>query len=1200
MFVHLHLHTEYSLLDGACRIRDIPAAVKKAGGNAVAITDHGVMYGAVQFSRACRAEGIKPIIGCEVYVAPRTRFDKTAELDKNCYHLILLAKNETGYKNLCLLVSAGFTEGFYSKPRIDLELLYAHHEGLIALSACLAGFIPQHIMSGDFYSAEKHASEMQRVFGEGNYYLELQDHGLSRQKEVNRGIIEIADKLSIPLVATNDVHYINKEDADTQAVLSCIQMNRKLSDGRPLGFETDEFYLKSGDEMAALFRSRPDAVENTSKIADMCDFEFDFSKTYLPRYVPDDGLSPADELKMLTQRGFSEKVGKGAITFYKNSEAEYMARIEYELDTIIRLGYAEYYLIVLDFIRYAKTHGIPVGPGRGSGAGSLVAYLVGITEIDSLKYDLMFERFLNAERVSMPDFDTDFCDERRQEVIDYVSRKYGADKVSGIITFGTLAPRAAVRDVGRVLDVSYQECDEIAKAIPQAINMTFDAAMNGRLAELYETSGNAKRIIDIARKIEGMPRHASVHAAGVVITEKPVYEYLPLAVSGDYRITQFDMDTVAAMGLLKFDFLGLRYLTVIDGCEKQIRSERPDFSIDSVPLDDKETFDMLSEGKTLGLFQLESPGMRRLLTRMKPYCIDDIIATIAMYRPGPMDSIPKYLENRRRPEKTEYALPVLREILKSTCGCIIYQEQVMKICCEVAGFSAGRADIVRRAMSKKKPKEMEQARKAFIYGETDENGREICKGALKLGVPLETAEKIYGEMESFAAYAFNKNHAAPYALICYRTAYLKRHFPAEYFAALLSSVLGNSVKTAVYTEEAAKCGIRVLSPDINDSQSKYTTVYVDGKKCIRYGLTGIKGVGITFVEAIREARRDGYFKSFFDFCVRIPKAESSRRQIESLIKCGAFDSLGVSRGRILGEFENIMRIVSSRSKQNVDGQIDMFAAASDGADEQEYDIPEGRDVSQAEKLAFEKEATGLYFSGHPLDEYSDFTTASGCIEAGILIDSFGEHGDAAESGGFTDGQTVTLCGMITEKAEKETKHGDIMAFLTLEDRSGEIQVTVFPKLYRTSSYLLVRGAAVCVKGDISVKEDEPPKLLASSVVPMIKNGANGGAAARENAAKAEEIRNGADAGGTQDAEERSSSVAVGKASKLYLRLPSLSCPEMKRVKALIGIYPGTVPVVIYGCEEKKYVALQTGGTSPTEGMKTYLKKMLGEENVVLK
>ncbi|MBO4217380.1 MAG: DNA polymerase III subunit alpha, partial [Clostridia bacterium] len=926
MFVHLHLHTEYSLLDGACRIRDIPAAVKKAGGNAVAVTDHGVMYGAVQFYRACKAEGIKPIIGCEVYVAPRSRFDKTAELDKNCYHLILLVKNETGYKNLCRLVSAGFTEGFYSKPRIDLELLYAHHEGLIALSACLAGFIPQHIMSGDFHSAEQHAAEMKRIFGEGGYYLELQNHGLPRQKEVNRGIIEIADKLSIPLVATNDVHYLEKGDADTQAVLTCIQMNRKLSDGRPLGFETDEFYLKTEEQMRALFATRRDAVDNTAKIADMCDFDFDFSKTYLPRYTPADGLSPADELRMLAQRGFSEKVESGEITFDLHGEDEYKSRIEYELDTIIRLGYAEYYLIVLDFIRYAKAHGIPVGPGRGSGAGSLVAYLVGITEVDSMRYDLMFERFLNAERVSMPDFDTDFCDERRQEVIDYVSAKYGEDRVSGIITFGTLAPRAAIRDVGRVLDVSYQECDEIAKAIPQAVNMTFETAMKGKLSEIYNSSGNARQIIDIARKIEGMPRHASVHAAGVVITEKPVCEYLPLATSGDYRITQFDMDTVAAMGLLKFDFLGLRYLTVISDCEKQIGERTPGFSVKDIPLDDKATYDMLSEGRTLGLFQLESPGMRRLLSQMKPYCLDDIIATIAMYRPGPMDSIPRYLENRRHPEKTEYALPVLRDILKSTCGCIIYQEQVMKICCEVAGFSAGRADIVRRAMSKKKPKEMELARKAFIYGETDENGREVCPGAVRLGVPAETAEKIYGEMESFAAYAFNKNHAAPYALICYRTAYLKCHFPAEYFAALLSSVLGNAVKTAIYAEEAKRSGISVLSPDINESKSKYTAVYVDGKPCIRYGLTGIKSIGYSFVNTITDARRDGDFRSFFDFCSRISRAESSRKQIETLVKCGAFDSLGISRGRLLGEFDNVMRIVSARAKQNVDGQIDMFAS----------------------------------------------------------------------------------------------------------------------------------------------------------------------------------------------------------------------------------------------------------------------------------
>ncbi len=1196
MFVHLHLHTEYSLLDGACRIRELPAAVKKAGGNAVAITDHGVMYGAVQFYRACKAEGIKPIIGCEVYIAPRSRFDKTAELDKNCYHLILLVKNETGYRNLCFLVSSAFTEGFYSKPRIDLELLCAHHEGLIALSACLAGYIPQQIMAGDFAAAEKHAEEMNRVFGDGNYYLELQNHGLSRQKEVNRGIIEIADKLSIPLVATNDVHYINKEDADTQAVLTCIQMNRKLSDGRPLGFETDEFYLKSEEEMRTLFVTRQDAVDNTVKIAEACNFDFDFSKTFLPRYTPSDGLSPADELRMLAHKGFAEKVGRGEISFGTNAEAVYRERIEYELDTIIRLGYAEYYLIVLDFINYAKTHGIPVGPGRGSGAGSLVAYLVGITEIDSVKYDLMFERFLNAERVSMPDFDTDFCDERRQEVIDYVSRKYGEDRVSGIITFGTLAPRAAVRDVGRVLDVSYQECDEIAKAIPQTINMTFDTAMKGKLSEIYGSSGNARQIIDIARKIEGMPRHASVHAAGVVITEKPVCDYLPLATSGDYRITQFDMDTVAAMGLLKFDFLGLRYLTVINDCEKQIREREPGFSVAAIPLDDKETYDMLSEGKTLGLFQLESPGMRRLLSQMKPYCLDDIIATIAMYRPGPMDSIPKYLENRRHPEKTEYALPVLHEILKSTCGCIVYQEQVMKICCEVAGFSAGRADIVRRAMSKKKPKEMEKARQAFIYGERDENGREICPGAVKLGVPLEVAEKIYGEMESFAAYAFNKNHAAPYALICYRTAYLKCRYPAEYFAALLSSVLGNTVKTAIYAEEAKKCGISVLSPDINESRSKYAAVTVGGKSCIRYGLNGIKNVGYSFVDSVTKARKEGRFKSFFDFCSRIPRAEASRRQIETLVKCGAFDSLGISRGRLLGEFDNVMRIVSARAKQNVDGQLDMFASVDGERDDEEYRIPEGRDLTPAEKLTFEKEAAGLYFSGHPLDEYSEFAKVAGGVEAGLIIDSF-DGSDADDEGRFRDRQTVTVCGMISDKAEKETKNGEIMAFFTLEDKSGEIQITVFPKLYKTSSYMITRGAPVCVRGDISVREGDTPKILASSIVPMTKNGAKAVLPA-----DTEEKANCENAVGETGETPQTGRHIIPPAgtAKLYIKLPSLDSPLLERVKALIGIYPGTTPVVIFGCEEKKYIALQNGGTSPTEGMLSYLDKLLGNDCVVLK
>ena len=756
-FVHLHLHSEYSLLDGACRVTDIPRRARELGQTAVAITDHGAMYGVVDFYRACKNEGVKPIIGCEVYVAAGSRFDKRHETDSTRYHLVLLCKNETGYKNLCYMVSKAYTEGFYTKPRIDMELLTEHHEGLICLSACLAGYIPKLLIGGDYEKAKEHALFMRSLFGEDSYYLEIQDHGIEEQKEVNRELLRLSEDTGIPLVATNDVHYLRRNDSDTQAVLMCIQTGNKIADGRPFGFETDEFYMKSEEEMTALFRTYEGAIENTQKIADLCNFDFHFDNLYLPRFHPETGEAPDIYLRRLAMESFEAKIKSGEILFNEeHTEAVYRERIEYELSVIIKMGYAEYYLIVADFIRFAKSKNIPVGPGRGSGAGSLVAYLVGITDVDSIHYNLMFERFLNPERVSMPDFDTDFCYDRRGEVIEYVSEKYGRDHVCGISTFGTLAAKAVIRDVGRVLGMSYNDVDAVAKAVPNDLHITIEKALEGSLGDMYRDNESIRRLIDISKALEGMPRHASAHAAGIVITDRPVHEYVPIAVNDEMTLTQFPMDTVAKLGLLKFDFLGLRYLTIMSDTEKQIRLSEPDFDLRRVPFDDEKTYELISSGKTDGIFQLESGGMRKMLMQMRPACLEDIILAISIYRPGPMDSIPQFLENRLHPENIQYSCPQLAKILDETSGCILYQEQVMNICRDIAGFSYGRADIIRRAMSKKKAKEMENERQAFIFGEKDENGKVICHGAVSAGISEEIATEIFDTMSSFAAYAFNK------------------------------------------------------------------------------------------------------------------------------------------------------------------------------------------------------------------------------------------------------------------------------------------------------------------------------------------------------------------------------------------------------------------------------------------------------------
>ena len=1184
-FCHLHLHSEYSLLDGACRIKDIPKLAAENGHTAVAITDHGAMYGAVDFYLACKAYGIKPIIGCEVYVASGSRFDKTRDSEYSRYHLVLLCKNETGYRNLIYMVSKGFTEGFYTKPRIDLELLREHSEGLICLSACLVGYVPRMISAGEFEKAEQHAIEMDRLFGRGNYYLELQYHGIDAQREVNEGLIDISKRTGIPLVATNDVHYPRKKDAENQAVMLCIQTNSHLADGRPIGFETDEFYYKSTEEMTALFGNIEGAIENTGKIADMCNFDFDFSKRFLPRYTPENGEKPEDFLSSMAWTKFEEKVRGGEIVFDNvNTREVYEERIKYELSVICKMGYSEYYLIVWDFINAAKQRNIPTGPGRGSGAGSLVAYLVGITDVNSIKYNLMFERFLNPERVSMPDFDTDFCYERRDEVIEYVSDKYGRERVCGIITFGTLAAKAVIRDVGRALGMNYADVDVVAKAVPSDLHITLEKAMEGKLGDLYESDPKIKRLIDISMALEGMPRHASAHAAGIVITDKPVYDYVPTAVGNGMILTQFTMDTIAKLGLLKFDFLGLRYLTIISDAEKQIRRTEPDFDIKKVPQDDEETYALISSGHTDGVFQLESGGMRRLLSQMQPRNLEDIIIAISLYRPGPMESIPAFLENRAHPEKVRYSCPQLKSILENTAGCIVYQEQVMQICRDVAGFSFGRADIIRRAMSKKKSGEMEKERNAFIHGEKDAEGNVICSGAVANGVSEEVATEIFDTMSAFASYAFNKSHATAYAYLSYRTAYLKCHYPCEYLASLLTSVLGNMAKTAVYIEEAKNSyHIDVLSPDINESFEKYSVVRHKGKNAIRFGLLGVKNLGIAFLsDVIGERNKNGAYKSFTDFISRMSAYDINKRQIEALIKSGACDSFGIKRSVLLGDYENIVDIYLRRKKSENDGQMDMFSSFADAPeDEPEYVYTDREELSGKELLAQERESTGMYFSGHPSDEYSAMAEKLGAVPIGEI--TFGADDDTEEKR-FRDGDRVTVAGTVTEKVNKQTRAGAPMAFVKVEDRFGEIEVIVFPKILEKHRALLAQGSAIAVTGSVSETENAAPKLVADVIIPLSN---------RTSAATAE----------LTQAEKTTGTVSPQKAKKpktIYLRLPSLEGAVFEKIKAVLDIFIGETPVVLYGETEKKYIKRVGAGADIQPNMLALLKKLLGEENVVIK
>lgn len=1067
-FAHLHVHTEYSLLDGACRMERLLDAAKEMGQTAVAITDHGCMYGVVEFYKAAKKRGIQPILGCEVYVARRTRFDKVHELDGENRHLVLLCENETGYHNLLALVSKAWVEGFYSKPRVDLDLLREHHEGLIALSACLAGEIPRALTRGDYEGAREAALRYEGIFGRGNFYLELQDHGMAEQKRINPQLIRLSRETGIPLVATNDCHYIAPEDSRMHRVLLCIQTGRTIEDENAMEFGSEEFYFKSEEEMRALFPDVPEAAGNTVKIAQRCQVELEFGKTKLPAFFTPDGSDNLEFFRRLCQEGLIRRYGE-------DPPQEYRDRLEYEIRVISQMGYVNYYLIVWDFIRYARSVGIPVGPGRGSGAGSLAAYCVGITNVDPMRYDLLFERFLNPERVSMPDFDIDFSDERRDEIIGYVVDKYGADHVAQIVTFGTMAARGALRDVGRALNIPYNKVDQVAKLVPLSLGMTLDTAMkqSKELREKVEADPQVKELWDMARKVEGMPRHASTHAAGVVITDKPVMDYVPLSKNDDAVVTQYTMTAIEELGLLKMDFLGLRNLSVIDHAEKLVRRREAGFSIEAAPEDDGAVFHMLSEGHSEGVFQLESPGMKRLLVQAQPACVEDLIAIISLYRPGPMQFIPQYLESRKNPESVHYRHPLLRPILEPTGGCIIYQEQVMQIFRDLAGYSLGRADIVRRAMAKKKHDVLEREREVFLHGQQREDGTWEVDGCLRRGVDQQTALELFKEIESFASYAFNKPHAAGYAVVAYQTAYLKCHYPCEYMAALLSSVLGQTGKVAEYIEECGRLGISVLPPHVNYSDMGFTVV----GKSIRFGLLAVKNLGRNVIARMVEERRGGgEFTSFYNFCKRMAGRDLNRRAIESLVKCGALDGLGNNRREMLLAVERVLDSLEADKRRNVEGQMGFFDAPG-SAQGGEPPLEKTEDFSAADKLNMEKEVTGMYLSGHPMAAYAGLYQEGGYARMDEILQSAGER----ETGRYQDGQWVTLLGMVVGVRKKATKNNAQMAFVSLEDMYGAITALVFPKVLEQYGSLLYEGAVVEVQGKLSFTEDKAPELVCQSL-----------------------------------------------------------------------------------------------------------------------
>ena len=1153
-FAHLHVHTEYSLLDGACRISGLAKRAKELGQTAVAITDHGVMYGVIDFYRACKAEGIKPIIGCEVYVAPRTLYDKVHEFDSEARHLVLLCENEEGYRNLSYMVSKAFADGFYIKPRIDLQLLRERHGGLIALSACLAGEIPRRLRNGDYEGAKKYALEMQSIMGEGRFYLEVQDHGIPAQAEVNRGILRLHQDTGIPMVATNDAHYLAKENAASHDVLLCIQTGKTVDDENRMRYEPQNFYLRSTEEMEQLFSRFPGAVENTGKIAEMCNVEFEFGKYHLPEFKLPPGYNSFEYIKKLCREGFEER--------YCGKHPEYEAQLNYELDMIEKMGFTDYFLIVSDFVQYAKSVGIPVGPGRGSAAGSMVSYCLHITDIDPMQFSLYFERFLNPERVSMPDIDMDFGDVRRGEVVDYVRRKYGDDHVAQIVTFGTMAARGVIRDVGRVMNIPYADCDKVAKLVPNALHITLDDALrlSKQLRDLYEEDPTIQKLIDTARELEGMPRHASTHAAGVVITKKPVYEYVPLARNDEAMVCQFTMVTLEELGLLKMDFLGLRNLTVLDDAVKMLQEKMPDFSLADIPDNDPATFEMIQQGKTSGVFQMESSGMTGVCIGLRPKNIEDITAIIALYRPGPMDSIPRFVACAHDESLIQYKHPALKPILEVTYGCIVYQEQVIEIFRRLAGYSLGQADMVRRAISKKKVKQIEEEKQAFIYGDAKRG----ITGCIAGGIPEATAEAIYGEIYDFANYAFNKAHAVSYAVVAYQTAYFKCHYPREYMAALLTSVLDNSDKVSEYINECRDCGIKLLPPDVNESDDRFTV----SEEGIRFGLVAIKNIGRGFILAMMNERKSGKFTSFQDFCERMFDKDMNKRALENLIRSGSFDSLGAKRSQLIEVYEKVVDSIASNRRQNVEGQLDFFGMSM-GAETKhsQVKLPDIPEFTAQQLMTMEKETTGLYLSGHPMQAYKEVVKKIGAASIGEIINDFAQEEGPTR---FADGQWVTVAGVVTSSKTKTTKNNSLMAYVVLEDSTSSMEMLCFSRVLEKYGGYLQENQVIAARGRLSVRDEKAPQLMVDTVDLLRMEGDVSLGSAKKEA-------------------------VAGKT--LYLRFPGLESREFEHARLVFTMFPGKSPVKMRMADTGKLLGTQC---VIHDALVQEMKEILGEENVVVK
>ena len=1166
-FVHLHVHTEYSLLDGFSRLKKLINRCKELNMDAIAITDHGCMFGAIDFYKEAKKAGIKPIIGCEVYTAARSLNDKDPNYDKSQGHLVLLAENMTGYSNLIKMVSKSYVEGFYYKPRVDMEELRQHSEGIIALSACLAGDVSQALMDRNYEKAKRLTLEYRDIFGKDNYFLEIQDHNLPEQKEVNAGIIKLSKELDIPLVATNDLHYVNKEDSKIHDILMCIQMGKTVNDPSRMRFGSDEFYLKSREEMEEIFPYAIDALDNTVKIAERCNVEFDFNTIHLPNYDVPEGYTTNSYLRELCFKGLKER--------YENPSEEVIERLNYELNVIEKMGYVEYFLITWDFINYAKENNIMVGPGRGSAAGSIVAYTLKITDIDPIKYSLLFERFLNPERVSMPDIDIDFCYERREEVIDYVKHKYGEDHVAQIITFGTMGAKAAIRDVGRVLDIPYNKVDKIAKEIPFALGMTIDKALdtNPNLRELYENDAETKEIIDISKSIEGMLRHASTHAAGVVISKKPVDEYVPLYKHQDAITTQFTMTTLEELGLLKMDFLGLRTLTVIrdalDLIEKNY-GKKIDFS--KMDYDDPKVYELLSSGNTLGVFQLESAGMRSFMKQLKPDNFEDIVAGISLYRPGPMDSIPTYIENKNNPDKVKYIHESLRPIMEVTYGCLVYQEQVMQVVRDLGGYSYGRSDLVRRAMGKKKMDVMEEERQYFIYGKKDEDGNVEIPGCISNGIPEDVANKIFDDMIDFAKYAFNKSHAAAYGVLSYETAYLKAHYPVEFMAALITSVMGNTDKVVEYIRECNALGIEVLKPDINKSFGKFS---VEGNN-IRFGLAAVKNVGVNIINNIIDEREsNGTFTDFVDLVKRLDSKDTNKRVLESLIKCGAFDNISQNRASLMAGYESLLESISMDRKKNIQGQISLFDAFGTSNETEQfqdiYTMPKREEYEERERLNLEKEVLGMYVSGHPLSQYKEDLERKTSIDNGKL-NSLKEDEEAFFS---LDDREVIMGGMVVNKIIKTTKRNDIMAFIELEDLYGTIEVIVFPQILQRYNAILNEDSIIYVKGRLNIKEGENAKIIANEF---------------------KDINDNIDFG-----ENKKYTAKKTSKTGLYLKIDSFSNNDLlDRIKYILLDHRGTEYVYLYADDTKQLYKWNGISININENVIHRLESLLPKANIKVK